>query len=519
MNSRISAKLAALFYMVFSVSFLWLFLNVFLNNNWYGVNPLIAFFSMIFFGALLFLFFRLGRRCEDLSEKSRRSAVAAVLLLVFSVQLIFVYWLRITPAYDVDAIYQGALTWNRTGSLGKYMEYFCMFPNNLGGLFLLSAVFRAADFFRFQDYNTAACIVNSLLINCSILLVFLTCRKFFGDAAGFAALLLSALCLPLLLCSPVFYTDTLTVCLPILGYYLYLCARSAESPRKRAALFLLMGLVFSVGLAVKATVVIMLAAILIDLLLTGRLKKYFVPCVLCAAVVIASCAGIRAVQGSVLDKETYEQKNIPHSHWVMMGLNGLGTYNGDDYEFTKSFPTLREKEDAVSAEIGRRVQTYNPVSFFFHLSDKAAYDFGDGLYGVNTMLDDGPQRPNPLHALLIQTTQENDFSRRLFASFLQGYKLLLLLLTAFSGFAALTKRSGMNFRAAAPKAAVFGLLLFLVFWESSSRYIINYLPVLILCAISGLEEWNCAVGSSLHTLSHLCRTVFCLRDKKQQSSS
>lgn len=489
MNSKMSTKLSTIFYIALLFGFTWLFLNVILNNQWYFMNQLKAIISMLVYSTILFGIFKLTTRYQSYLIKNRYPLVAAILLLVFGIQLLIGYWFQITPAFDVDAIYSGAISWNQIGSLGDYEKYFCQFPNNLGGLFLLSAVFRIADFVNFTDYNIAAMIFNCFMINLSYLLIFLTCSKLFGIARGMAAMLFSICCLPLLLYSPVFYTDTMSICFPILGYYLYIRAKITKSKVIRITLSVFIGVVFLIGMFIKMTVIIMLIAILIDILLTCKIRQYVLPIACSFVVIVVGCIGFFSVRSNVLESNMYQQNNIPYSHWIMMGLKNIGAYNGEDYEYTFSFPTLEDKKLGIQKGIKGRMEQYNPVSFLKHLSNKTAFTFGAGQYGVDTMLDDNPQRENWFHAYVTYTDQTNETHFKNFNSCTQGYHLLLLLLIAFSGFAALKNRKSLNFYFIAPKIALTGLILFLMLWEANSRYIINYFPIMIICAFSGLDVW------------------------------
>lgn len=507
MNSKLSNRISIIFYIAFSFGFLWLLLNVILNNQWYYMNQLKAIFSMLFYSVVLFFVYKLTTRYQDFLQRNAIPLVAAVLMIVFGMQLSIGYWFRITPSFDVDAIYNGAITWNKTGNLGDYMDYFCQFPNNLGGLFALSTIFRFADLIHFTDYNGMAIIFNGCMIVLSFLLIYLTCSKLFGTTQGMAALLFSVCCLPLLFYTPVFYTDTLSICFPILGYYLYIRAKIAKSTAMRIALSILIGVVFSVGMFIKMTVIIMLIAILIDMLLTCNVKKYILP-IACSSIIIgAGCLGFLSVRSSVLDHKIYQEKNLPYSHWIMMGLKDMGTYNGEDYDYTYSFATLPEKKAGIQKEIKARMEKYNPISLFKHLSNKTAYTFGSGQYGVDTMLDDDPQNENWFHSYVIYTDETNETHFKNFNSYTQGYHLLLLLLIAASSFAALKNRKSRNFYFIGPKIAITGLILFLMMWEASSRYIINYLPVMVVCAFSGLDVWNNYIEEKVRNLENSFKII------------
>ena len=62
-----------------------------------------------------------------------------------------------------------------------------------------------------------------------------------------------------------------------------------------------------------------------------------------------------------------------------------------------------------------------------------------------------------------------------------GYQLLLWILCAAGGLLAFLRRDE---RGVAIRLACFGLLLFLLIWEARSRYLVNFLPLYLLCALA-----------------------------------
>lgn len=47
-----------------------------------------------------------------------------------------------------------------------------------------------------------------------------------------------------------------------------------------------------------------------------------------------------------------------------------------------------------------------------------------------------------------------------------------------------------------PELAVFGLLLFLMMWETNARYIVNYIPMIYVAAVLGMEQVFTFAGKS-----------------------
>lgn len=59
--------------------------------------------------------------------------------------------------------------------------------------------------------------------------------------------------------------------------------------------------------------------------------------------------------------------------------------------------------------------------------------------------------------------------------------LILMLISAFN-----TKDKNKNIL----KLTIFGVFLFYLLWETRSRYLINYIPIMVLLTTEGLEKIN-----------------------------
>ena len=188
----------------------------------------------------------------------------------------------------------------------------------------------------------------------------------------------------------------------------------------------------------------------------------------------------RAVYPAQLDRAEARRMNTPVEHWIMMGLRGDGVYNGEDYAFTRSFADPAERREAVRAEIARRVREWGPAGMARHLLRKAGYILSDGTLMLSDYYDDSPQGPQGLQELLLP-----DGARYGLWKAVCGGAHLATLLLGLAG----AVREALRRRQRAGGCvflAVFGLLLFLAFWETSRRYWINFLPLLVLCAALGL---------------------------------
>lgn len=159
-----------------------------------------------------------------------------------------------------------------------------------------------------------------------------------------------------------------------------------------------------------------------------------------------------------------------------MGLNDGGQYREEDVEFTSSFKTKQEKTENNLKIINRRKRWQNMNS----IRRKLMCTWGDGTYYAVNTLDFDPIN-NGIH-------QEFIFKRGEHHTFYQYYTQIqhisiITLMIIVSLFA--IKKPEKN--ETILRLSIFGLFLFLLIWETRSRYLVNYLPVMQIISFIGIE--------------------------------
>ncbi|MBE7026223.1 MAG: hypothetical protein E7410_01450 [Ruminococcaceae bacterium] len=210
------------FMLAFGLAFSLIILNVLFNRKVYPYNGLVLSLLVI----LAFVFFLLVasfiHKKRTFFEKHYAKILLVAVLFIFGVQMLMLYLLRFEPAWDMEAIYRGAISWVETGSFTDYFsatchkDYFYIFPNNLGSLSFLALIFKVANLFGIQDYFTVAGVVNSLLLSVSVILAATISKRFFGAVGGLFTLLFFLCSAPFYMMAPVFYTDALSLAFPLL---------------------------------------------------------------------------------------------------------------------------------------------------------------------------------------------------------------------------------------------------------------------------------------------------------------
>jgi 4-amino-4-deoxy-L-arabinose transferase-like glycosyltransferase len=398
--------------------------------------------------------------------------------------------MRYVPSYDLGAIYNGAIGWAEQGSFmassDRFGEdYFYYFPNNIGGMALLLLPFRLAALLGLRDYYMAAVIFATLLVGVTLLTMLLISRRLFGEERSLLVLAFMLLFPPTCFMGVAFYTDTLAMPFPVMAFYLYLRFRDCRPGREKWLYAALIAISMAVGMQVKFTSVITLIAIILYHLLSAgktaeEVLQLFGMSGIMIACVILTLNGV--VYSGHLDQSRAKALNTPYLHWIMMGLKDEGRYNPNDYAFTRSFKDTDDRDRALREEIFNRIRANGVEGMLDLWNIKAVIDFGDGTLAQSDFFDDFPQNDTALNDLVLYGGERFQLYRYLCS----GVYLLFVL---YSAIGALRGIRAPSVKAVLP-IALWGLTLFLMLWEATGRYASSYLPMFVLGAMGGWEEWT-----------------------------
>lgn len=471
--------LKRIFLWVFAISFGVLFINIAVVNTAFDCfSPLLVVGLTLASAGLLFLLFYLLKRWERFFTK--HSKIVLLVLLGFSAVAMFVVGLglRFNPAFDLGAIFWGGASVAESGNLGSHTEYFAMFSNNLGGLMVFTLLFSFCRLVGITDYYVAALVLNIIGVLVSQLLVYLCARRRLGMAPALLCLFVCLLLPSFYAFGATFYTDILSMPFAILTFYLYLRLRE-EKGQRRVWFAVLAGLSAGAGMLIKGTVAIVLVAIVLDLLFHG-FKKAWAPALYSCTAAVLLVVSLSAVAGTLLPPGLAEQKGIPVNHWVAMSAHGSGTYNGQDYEDAKALPSKTERSQANWGIIAQRYQENGFTGTIALWNSKLVRSFGNGTFSVSDFLDDSPAQYGFLqHAML----KEGDHYS-VYCNICQGVYVAVMLLAVTGAVGSRVRKRAPLF---VPYLCLFGLLIFLAFWEASARYVTNFLPFMLLCGAQGVE--------------------------------
>ncbi len=467
-------------YCVFIFAFALVLGKVLFGDVVHGHNTITLLFYMALGVGAMLLAYRLLGKYHDFIERYDKIILIAFLLIYGIILLVNGFALRFTPTFDMDAVYGGAVQWVKEGSFSNYYEYYGYFPNNLGAMTVLHAVFSLASLFGISDFFAVGIVFNSLLITFTVLVVFLVCKKLRGSVGGVLALVFFLLCVPFSFMGAAFYTDSLSLLFPVLFYYLYLHYKEQETWKMRLVFAIAMAAALTLGMMIKFTVLIMLVAVLIDGLLCLHWKKV---CLMagCSIFLAVAVFGIRdaVLYHGHLDREQSRELKTPYLHWVMMGMQNSGYYNPEDYEYTRSYSS-EERSGACLSKIKERVHDMGISGMTGLFMNKILVCFGDGTFALSDFLDDSPKKESWLHKYIL-------YDGKKYSSYLHFSTGMLLMVYFFmlTGAVGCLRGSmdGGGWEILAPRLACLGILSFLMLWETSGRYFTNFVPLMLVCGV------------------------------------
>lgn len=473
------------FYGIFTLLFGLLTLKILLGDTIHNYKTLPLFLYMLLGIGLLAGSYMLLKKFASRLDPLYKFILPAFLLIYGIILLYFGFQLRFTPAFDMDAIYGGAIEWVNTGSFPSYYEYFGYFPNNLGSMSFLHTFFWIASLFGITDFFAVGIVLNTLLFLATVLVSSLICRKLNNNTAGLLCLVFFLLCVPFYFISAAFYTDALSLLFPVLFYYLYLLFKEQKDWKGRIVFGILMGLVLTLGSLIKFTVIIALIAVIIDALLSIHWKEVLLMAGITIFMVAAGTSLFDSyIYQTHITDEACQDLKTPYWHWIMMGLQNCGYYSPDDYTYTRSYP-VDERSEACIERIQERIGELGISGLFELWTNKALVCFADGTYALSDFLDDTPAQEVGIHKYILYGGEKYSSYQTMTTGFLLALYALMVFGCAVSAF--WKKEPTKDFTFVAPRLAVMGIFAFLLLWETSGRYFTNYIPMMIVCAVLAIS--------------------------------
>jgi hypothetical protein len=436
--------------------------------------------------------------------KTAKSAVIFLIAINVMLQLLCLNELKVKPSWDFGAI-MTASDDIATGRLIRNWGYFQEYPYNLN-----TAVFVGIFKFILGGNQWAPYILNIIAVTLSITGVCLLANRLYGQRASVLTAFFCIAATPLYLYIPIVYTDTLSMPFAIWTVYVWSFIKPYPISTGKIPMVhfcILIGLLSAVGYLIKPVAAIGLAAFIMDYILNRnkyisvafRSKKLVMKIVskmlpLAAAFltfVLVVSAFRFYIDTKGFDSRLDVNKSIPYTHWLMMGINapateggtsyGYGGFSNEDLKYTRSYKTLQEKEQAEIVMIRNRLNQFGVEGYALFLLKKIEWTWTDGTYFAPVKLARYPEKLTALHKFVLFS---NGKSNKLYLVFTQLVQAMMLSMIFVGCITLLRKNADDAFRLMS--VMCLGLMLFLLFWETRSRYLVFLIPVFIVMTVYGM---------------------------------
>lgn len=422
-----------------------------------------------------------------------------VVLLVFPILLIIVAISLQVDAihnWDFSKLYLTAYEYVHNKPL--VVDYYAKYPNNL---FWVSCLISLYKFLELILGNIPYGQFVYICIICSCVCVYITviflhkiANLIWDDRRAFYVGLGACGFLPLYLYAQYFYTDTPALLLVTIFIYLYFKIRSVKTVKKyifAGILGILAALIFEVKVL---SFIIPFAVLLDSFTKIFDKKKYFCCLAISICLAIASFFALSSFSNCYLKISDAKKDKLeyPSTHWVMMGLNkkSTGGYIQSDVDYTYSFVSKELKKKATEKEIKRRIDKMGLGGTLYQVIIKKSYrTWSEGSLGGREYVSRNPARPNNfLHNLLAENGKYQ------IVSFVYSniYYFIMLIGILLSALFAIKRK---NYELNSLRLSIIGLVIFMWIWECNPRYLLTFIPVILLLGADGIGELFDAVKS------------------------
>lgn len=451
-------------------------------------------FAAVYYALQTCRMHKIRRKITD-SKRQTRIIIFAAVGVMLALQLTAAYFLATEPVTDLKIIDRYAQSFAHTGNFdmiqkdaAKNFIYMIRYPNNLALMFLLSFVYRVDFLITGYVSNYIAVILNTLAINSSVLMTALLAQKLFGNKKALMTLMLCMLFVPFYTYTPYYYTDSMSMPFFVGGMYLFFSAVRSDTKYKKYVLMLICGVVLLLGFKMKGSVAILAAVGVVYMLLKLNFKRF--ACLTLALAIgfggsyAVYTAAYRA--SNIITKEQEYKYEFPPTHWIMMGLKGYGCYTIVDAEYTGRRDGKDAKVEAnmeiINSRIEQRNNRTNGVDdMLTHLDQKSVWTWEDGAYFISHHIDQPRNGRNFLHELVLNDGENH----MVLYAYCCGFQLFLILMMALSAFRCIIKPSVNEY--VLMRGVVMAIFVFLLIWETRSRYLYNFTPAFLMLAVDGLD--------------------------------
>ena len=441
------------------------------------MNSLIILIVIIMLAIIMILVFLWMCKKSDI-ELKRISNLNFIIIILLSFLSLWIF--AAVPLWDTRICMQTAyhlyphFSWH---SVTSYETNYVLndYPNNLGLVYFEAIFFKILSFLR-VSFNIKTGYyyflpINVLMLLLSLKIIFNLIKKHSGILCASFFSFLSIFTLPFFASLTIFYTDypaMLFISLILREYDIFL-------DNKRCSSLMILVFLACLGTIFKLNILILVMGISVHFALTHSFKQS----IKTFLILWLSIGIFLPINKSVQEKITgykSDEFGMPFIHWPLMSLNSTGGYTDAGVNYTQ----LLKKKYSNSKVSKIEWKEYLHILNHNHkLVDKAVGAKISWVYGEGTY-------QSLKFCFLEPLMQPNGFLSFLYGSkdyyyiyFCTAYNLMLWIFVLILALKRIIKR---NFKVKywdAGLIGLFGNMIFLIIWEANSRYMFEFLPIII----------------------------------------
>lgn len=481
--SILKLNIKKIYSLIFLLLLTWI-TSICILDSTYKLNPLIIIISIIILIIILCYIYKKIKH-KEVSNKKTWIFYMVIVSFMTVIQFVIGYLVRTNPSWDLGLVIQSAKEIISYGHSTDMAVYYIQAPNNIFITLILAVIFKISNIFGIDDYNISMIAINIIFIQLSILFLFKIVKKVFNNVTACFTLVVAFMFLPFYPYSTIMYTDTTSMFLPIAFLYFILKIYDNSNSIKEYFYFVLIGIFMFISFKLKVTAIIVVIAFFINELLNGKFIR-IIKLLLVSGLIFITMTYIFTLflkSTNIMGIPYEKTKEIPFTHFVMMGTYGSGAFSAEEWQFTLKLPDYETRKDENIRVIKERLKEYKVQGYIKFLNHKIkSQTWGSGTYDFETILNSYNIDNNTAHKFLLS----NGTYYQYIYYYCQIYHFTMLIFITISTFYTVKSKNENSILTIA-KLSIFGLLIFLLIWETRSRYMLNFIPVYILVGVSGIN--------------------------------
>lgn len=437
---------------------------------------------------LLFLVIAKLTKLLHVAEKKRATTLLVLGCIGIGLQLAFLLVLRPCLQYDALKPVDTAMSLLKgiPLPLSNNYEYFSIYPHNLPLTLYIMCIFKVAQLLGVPEANYILILqlCNIIFLDLALFQLYRLIRRKAGIRAS---VLFALLCLlnPLLYYYPVFfYTQVLSIPIFVLLITFFFRLLDEMNTGKRILYGICFGIILFLAWKIRFFTLITLIAIAMYLFFfknrTDFTRKAIAITLLSILLSFFCCLAVHNILAEKYSIHTEKEHSFPIHHWIMMGLQGDGTFYYIDEDFSKAFLTRDSRIEANKEMISKRLQELGPDGLVKLWGRKLAITWADGYDDYSSNLN-----------LVSHYGQFYDwicgYRSEFLVAWLHIYNSMSWLLLTICALRLFRKK--LPDFTYAICITIVGGMVFHLFWEAGEQYSMPFALLIIAAAAMGADSF------------------------------